>query len=89
MVACGLAGGLVLGALLGALTAISFGAQAGAAVGVTIGLIAWPSLMVARVARAGIDTEALKARFWPQATIDTTMETIEWAKARNPLGPRS
>ena len=85
----GLAGGLVLGALLGALTAISFGAQAGAAVGVTIGLIAWPSLMVARVARAGIDTEALKARFWPQATIDTTMETIEWAKARNPLGPRS
>ena len=85
----GLAGGLVLGALLGAFTAISFGARAGAAVGVTIGLIAWPSLMGARVARAGIDTEALKARFWPQATIDTTMETIEWAKARNPLGPRS
>lgn len=85
----GLAGGLVLGALLGAFTAITFGAQAGAAVGVTAGLIAWPSLMGARAARAGIDTEALKARFWPQTTIDTTMETIEWAKARNPLGPRS
>jgi len=85
----GLVGGLVLGALLGAFTAITFGTQAGAAVGVTAGLIAWPSLMGARVARTGIDTEALKARFWPQTTIDTTMETIEWAKARNPLGPRS
>ena len=85
----GLVGGLVLGALLGAFTAITFGAQAGAAVGVTAGLIAWPALMGARVGRAGIDTEVLKARFWPQATIDTTMETIEWAKARNPLGPRS
>lgn len=85
----GLVGGIVLGGLLGAFTAITFGVQAGAALGVTAGLIAWPSLMGGRAARQGIDTEALKARFWPQATIDTTMETIEWAKARNPLGPRS
>jgi hypothetical protein len=41
------------------------------------------------VAREGIDTDALKARFWPQTTIDTTKETIEWAKARSPLGPTS
>jgi hypothetical protein len=88
-IAGGLIGGLIVGAVLGAFTAITFGGQAGAAVGVTAGLIAWPTLMGVRVARQGIDTEALKARFWPQATIDTTRETIEWAKARNPLGPRS
>lgn len=85
--------GLILGGLagaaLGAFTAISFDVQAGAAVGVTIGLMAWIVLLGARTARQGIDTEALKARLWPQTTIDTTMETIEWAKAKNPLGPRS
>jgi hypothetical protein len=85
----GLVGGLIGGALLGAFSAISFGVPAGLAVGVSVGLIAWIGLMGARVARQGIDRDALKARFWPQATIDTTMETIEWAKARNPLGPKS
>jgi hypothetical protein len=45
-------------------------------------LAALPSLMGVRVARQGIDAEELKARFWPQVTIDTTKETIEWAKAR-------
>ncbi len=81
--------GLVLGVLLGAFTAITFDPQAGAGVGVTLGLLAWIALMGVRVARQGIDTEALKARFWPQATIDTTLETIEWAKTKNPRGPRS
>ena len=85
----GLFGGLVVGALVGAFTAITFDPRAGAGVGVTIGLIAWSGLMGARVARQGIDTEALKARFWPQTTIDTTLETIEWAKAKNPRGSRS
>jgi len=45
--------------------------------------------MAAHVARDGIDEEALKARFVPQATIDTTKETIEWAKAKVPFGPKS
>ena len=45
-------------------------------------LAAWPVLMGLRVQRQGIDLEELKARFWPQVTIDTTKETIEWAKAR-------
>jgi len=88
-IARGLVGGLVLGALGGAFSAISFDPRAGAAVGATLGLVAWPALMAARTARQGIDGEALKARFWPQATIDTTRETIEWAKAKNPRGPRS
>ncbi len=81
--------GLLLGAPVGAFSAISFGWRAGVAVGVAVGLASWPVLMGARVARQGIDGEALKARFWPQATIDTTKETIEWAKARIPFGPRS
>jgi len=56
---------------------------------VTVGLIAWPSTMGASLARTGVDTDALKQRFWPAATIDTTKETIEWVRARTPLGPRS
>jgi hypothetical protein len=85
----GLFGGAILGALVGAFSAITFGWRVGAAVGVTAALAGWPILMGIRVSRAGIDGEALKARFWPQTTIDTTKETIEWAKARSPLGPRS
>ena len=85
----GLVAGAVLGALIGAFSAITFGWRVGVALGITIGLAAWPILMGVTAARAGIDTDALKARFWPQTTIDTTKETIEWAKARSPLGPTS
>lgn len=85
----GLVGGAILGAAVGAFSAITFGWRVGIAVGVAVGLVAWPISMGLRVAREGIDAEALKARFWPQTTIDTTKETIEWAKARMPLGPRS
>jgi hypothetical protein len=42
-----------------------------------------------RVQRQGIDLEELKARFWPQVTIDTTKESIEWAKARASREPKS
>jgi hypothetical protein len=52
-------------------------------------LIAWPALMLLRLKRQGIDADELKRRFWPQQTIDTTKESIEWAKARLPLGPKS
>ena len=45
--------------------------------------------MAAGAQRAGIDVEALKQRFWPQATIDTAKESFEWAKARLPRGPGS
>jgi hypothetical protein len=76
----------VLGGLIGAVSAITFEIRAGIGLGVATGLLVWPILMGWRVARQGIDTEALKARFWPQATIDTTKETIEWARSRTPLG---
>ena len=85
----GLVGGAILGAIVGAFSAITFGWRVGAALGVAAALAGWPILMGLTVARAGIDSEALKARFWPQTTIDTTKETIEWAKARSPLGPTS
>jgi hypothetical protein len=81
--------GLILGALLGALTAVALGPRVGAAIGVTVGLATWTILMGIGVARQGIDTDALKARFWPDETIETTKETIEWVRERTPLGPRS
>lgn len=54
-----------------------------------IGLVAWPVVTGYRVARAGIDMQALKRRFYPTQTIETTKETIEWVRARTPLGPKS
>jgi hypothetical protein len=85
----GLIAGFALGAWLGALLAISYSWRTGTAMGVAVGLVAWIVLMGAHVARDGVDAEALKARFVPQATIDTTKETIEWAKSKVPFGPKS
>jgi hypothetical protein len=85
----GLTIGVVLGLVLAFLTAIAFGRRLGAAMGVTIGLMAWPVLMAADFAARGVDVDALKERFIPQRTIDTTKETIEWARARTPLSRKS
>jgi hypothetical protein len=85
----GLVAGAILGGWVGAFLAITFSWRTGIAAGIAIGLAAWPVLMAARVARQGIDGEALQARFWPQVTIETTKETIEWVKARAPIGPKS
>lgn len=85
----GLTIGVVLGLVLAFLTAIAFGRRVGAAMGVTIGLMAWPALMAADFAARGVDVDALKERFIPQRTIDTTKETIEWARARTPLSRKS
>ena len=41
------------------------------------------------VSRRGVDAEALKARFLPRQTMDTTKETIEWVRAQTPLGRKS
>ena len=60
-----------------------------AAISTFVGLVAWPIVAGYGVARTGIDTEALKARFTPTQTIETTKETIEWVRARTPLGPKS
>jgi hypothetical protein len=85
----GLVGGAIAGALLGALTAIATGPRVGAAIGVATGLIAWIALMGVDIARHGVDTEALKHRFWPERTIEATKETIEWARERMPLSRKS
>ena len=85
----GLIGGLIAGVLAGAFLSITFGLRVGAALGVAAFLLAWPILQGLRTRRQGIDTEALKNRFYPSTTIDTTKESIEWAKARVPRTPRS
>jgi len=86
-------GGLVLGAfagiVLGVVTALTVGLRVGAALGALTTLIAWPVLMGLDVARTGVDGDALKARFYPSQTIETTKETIEWVRQRTPLGRKS
>lgn len=76
----------LLGALLGAFTAIAFGPQVGIALGIAAGYLAWIVFLGADVAGRGIDAEALKARFMPTQTIETSKETIEWLRRRMPPG---
>ncbi len=85
----GLIGGAILGGLVGAFLAYDFGWRVGAALGLAVLFAVYIGVLLARVAAGGVDFETIKLRFWPQQTIDTTRETIEWAKARNPLGPKS
>ena len=85
----GLVGGLVGGAIIGALLSIDYGPRIGAAIAVATFLAAWVVLELLTFKEQGINAEELKRRFWPQQTIDTTKESIEWAKARLPLGPKS
>ena len=65
------------------------GAQVAGALGLLTLFVTWPILMGLGVARNGIDTDALKARFYPSQTIETTKETIEWVRERTPLGRKS
>jgi hypothetical protein len=85
----GLVGGAILGALIGLVSSTTIAPTVGAALGVWVGLIVWPILAGRSVMRTGIDTEALKQRFTPDQTIELTKETIEWARARTPLAPKS
>jgi hypothetical protein len=79
-------GGLVAGVALGAFTAITFGPQPAAGVGIAIGYMGWMAFMGMDLARTGIDVEALKARFTPTQTIETSKETLEWLQKRMPPG---
>lgn len=81
--------GAIGGALLGLVTSISIPPTVGAALGVLVALIAWPALAGLDLLRTGVDGEALMRKFTPSQTIDLTKETIEWVRARTPLGPRS
>lgn len=85
----GLIGGAILGAALGAFSAITFRIRVAAAVGISVALLFWPVFAAIGLARRGVSTEKLKARFWPSATISTTKETIEWAREQMPLGRKS
>ncbi len=78
--------GLLAGVALGAFTAITFVPQAAAGVGIAVGYITWIALMAIDVSRTGIDVEALKARFTPTQTIETSKETLEWLQKRMPPG---
>jgi hypothetical protein len=82
----GLVGGAVVGLAVGAFLSISFSRHVGIAIGICAMLIAWPAL--AATALRSFDPGALKARYWPGTTIETTKETIEWVRARTPLGKK-
>jgi hypothetical protein len=84
--ATGMAIGIVAGGLFGAFSAITFAWHVAIAIGIAVALGVAPALAGAFAASGGIDIEALKARYIPQTTIDTTKETIEWAQARMPGG---
>jgi hypothetical protein len=81
-----IAGLVVLGAIFGAFTSITFVAQVAAGIGITVAYLAWIGLMALDVSRTGIDVEALKARFTPTQTIETSKETLEWLQKRMPPG---
>jgi hypothetical protein len=99
LVAVGVSGGRIGQAFLIALGAgilflaagilLHLQARPWVALSVFVALVAWPIAAGYGVARHGIDTDALKARFYPTQTIETTKETIEWVRARTPLGPKS
>jgi len=76
----------ILGVGAGAFTTITFGPQVGAAIGITAGYLIWMALMGADVAMTGIDVDALKQRFYPAQTIETSKETLEWLQKRMPPG---
>ena len=80
-----LAIGVTIGIVLAAFTATAFGWRVGIAIGVAVGLVTWIGMMAVEATHLEFDEETMKKRFYPQRTIDMTKETIEWAKARNPL----
>jgi hypothetical protein len=79
--------GALVGAALGALSAITFSPEVAAAIGVTVGLGIWIALGALEARKISFDS--LKERFYPDETIDTTKETIEWVRERTPLGRKS
>jgi hypothetical protein len=79
-------GGAIAGVLIGAVSAIEPGVQVGVAIGITVGYILWILLMTVDVARTGVDFDALRARFYPTQTIETSKETLAWLQSKMPPG---
>jgi len=84
----GLVFGTFLGLLVGVFTAIAFGWQTGIAVGISAAFVTFAALVFGGLARNGVDQEALKARFYPEQTIATTKQTLEWLQEQTPMGPK-
>jgi hypothetical protein len=78
--------GALAGVLIGAISAIEPGAQVGAAIGITTGYVVWILMMFADIVQTGVDFDALKARFYPKQTIETTKETLAWLQSKMPPG---
>jgi uncharacterized membrane protein YqjE len=85
----GLALGVVFGALLGALASAHLGLRVSVALGLAVSLLFWPLCAAVLVFRHGFDFDKFKDRFWPDQTIATTKETIEWVREQMPLGRKS
>jgi hypothetical protein len=76
--------GFLYGAFIGALTAITYAWRPAFGLGLAVGYALWIVFLAIDLARTGIDQEALKERFYPSRTIDTTKETLEWLQKRMP-----
>jgi hypothetical protein len=81
-----LLGGIAIGAGIGAVSAVDTGPQVGIGIGIAVGYLTWIGIMGADIARTGIDTDALKARFYPTQTIETSKETLAWLQSKMPPG---
>jgi hypothetical protein len=81
--------GVIGGGLLGWLASAGPGLRVASAIGVAFLLLMWPITAAVLLFRQGVDTQKLRERFVPEATIETTKETIEWVRAQMPLGPKS
>jgi hypothetical protein len=56
--------------------------------GIAGALVTFSALILGRLAAGGVDMEAFKARFYPEQTIVTTKETLEWLQEQAPMGPK-
>ena len=74
----------VVGAFLGAVTGVPVSWNIAVALGLAVFLLVWPALAAVLVL-THIDTKALKQRYVPEQTIETTKETIEWVRKQLPL----
>ena len=72
------------GAVIGAFTSITFAWRPAFGLGLSITYLLWIVFLIGDLFRIGIDDEALKERFYPARTIDTTKETLEWLQKRMP-----
>jgi len=79
----------ILGLIVGALIAIDFSLHVAIAIGLVLALALWPALVAIDTYQRGIDLQAIKNRFYPRLTVETTKETIEWVRKQRPLGPKS